>query len=372
MTVQAPSRVCRELARASRVLLVAGRGGEGEVLGCLEALRRGLESLGREVAVLCDQPVPEALVGLLPGLDCRGSEPPSGRYSAYLRVGEAGPEVGAGIRSADLEGTVQVELTGNPRISTLAEGTLELLEGLGVTMDRDMALALYVALTWATDSFQNSRVTPSVHACAARLVELGVPTDLVGRRLFREDSVEFLQTLGRVLRRLEVVQEGRVACSHLLRSDDPARTPTEQGLRLVAERVDLVQGAHVTVLFQELDNGRVRVNLRSRCLPPGSLVACLEGHADSLEASGVLEGPISAARERVLGDLAASQALRKNSWSSRGPGPADAEEGKRHAGSQPADSTLPPGGCRVLSWDRAAPPPLRTPLSEDGQGSPGG
>ncbi len=304
MTLATSTWATLDLARARRVLLVAGSGADGEVLGCLEALRRGLRALGREVAVSCATPIPQALRALLPGLEAPDPEPPSGPFSVWPGLGEAPPDACPMVPRADLAGAIRVEFPATPEGTTLAERTLDMLEALGVLLDREMAVALYVALTCATDSFQNHRVTPSVHACAARLLHFGVPTDLVGRRLFREDSMEFLETLGLVLRRLEIVQDGRVACSVLRHSDGPARTLTEPGLRLLAERVDLVRGGEVTALLQELDGDAVRVHLRSRRLAPEALTACVVGDGRSLEASGLVAGPLEAARARVLRELA--------------------------------------------------------------------
>ncbi len=317
MTHQDLSSTSHLLEHAHRILLVAGPNAGGEVLGSLVALYRGLGALGRKVAAFCPGPISGLLRELIPELERVDSRPPEGPFAAVLVLGGAFPDGLPQTLELALRGAAMAELAAADSEpagqATMAQRTLEILDSLGAPLDRETARALYVALACATDSFQNRQVTPGTHVCAARLLDFGVPTDLVGRRLFREDSFEFLQLLGLVLRRLEVAQGGLVAHSEVRRSDSLARTLTDQDFRLLVDRVDLVRGGEVTVLCHELEDGTVRVNLRSRRFPMRDVATRLGGQGDAQNATCLVPGPLSVARTLVLGELARCQDQLRNS-----------------------------------------------------------
>jgi len=133
-----------------------------------------------------------------------------------------------------------------------------LLENLGARLDGPVAQALYVAISCATDSFQNDLVTPGTHTRVARLMESGMPADRLARRLFREDSLGFLRLLGKVLAGLRVALGGRLVLGEVSWAELRCSEPEADLPQRLARRIDQVRGGELVVLMCEQEDGTFR------------------------------------------------------------------------------------------------------------------
>ncbi|MDX6274887.1 MAG: bifunctional oligoribonuclease and phosphatase NrnA [Frankiales bacterium] len=153
---------------------------------------------------------------------------------------------------------------------------LELVDRLGVALDKDIATCVYTGLTTDTGSFRFAATTPDVHRVAARLLEAGVEHDLIARRIFDTKSFGYLRLLGCALSRATLEPQ-------LVWTSVTAQDRREHGvpmdlveavigvLRITAER-------DVAVVFKEDDAGRWVVSTRSKGeVDVGSVCAALGG-----------------------------------------------------------------------------------------------
>ncbi len=288
--------------------LLIGLEGEvdAEVLACGLALREALGGAGRTVALTGLEGLPRSLRELFASLDLEiPSDPLEGAFDLSLSLG------GGRALEASWEGG-SLELFGGclPEGSfagarTLGEGVFDLLEDLGCGFHGPVAKALYVAISWATDSFQNELVTAATHSRVAHLLESGIPADLLARRLFREDSLAFLRLLGKVLAQLEVALDGRVVLGSVSREDLREFACESDLAHRLAGRVDQVRKSELVVLFLEQEDGAFQTVLRSRRLPAHRIAALFGGRGEARQARFLLTLPRAEATSRVLEALAA-------------------------------------------------------------------
>ena len=102
----------------------------------------------------------------------------------------------------------------NDKAAATAELIYELIELLGDKNLIDVAIGecLYAGMMTDTGSFRHPSTTPQVHRIAANLLELGVNTNLIHRKIFDSASVSRMKFLGFVLsEKLVVLPEYRVA-----------------------------------------------------------------------------------------------------------------------------------------------------------------
>lgn len=317
MKLQGLPAVRETLMQARRVLLVPHVGLDGDDLGCMIALHRALEVLGKEPVAFAPDPIPEAFRGLIPGLERLQGQLPEGPFDAVVCLECPAPaRLPRGVERL-LPGAAVVNLDHHldndgygdvlwvePEAAALGEMVFDLLEALSVPLDSTIANGLYVSLFTDTGSFQYSRVSPGTHRRVARLLEHGVRTDLLGRRLFREEPFESLRLLGTVLGRLQPAEQGRVSWSEIRRGDLVGTGLTFADVRPFVERIDQVRGGEVTVLFHEQGERRVKVSLRSRRVPVNGVAGRFGGGGHVRAAGCVLELPLAEAREAVLAELA--------------------------------------------------------------------
>lgn len=315
MNPSAREAVRERLQSARRILLVPHVGIDGDDLGCMIALHRGLEALGKEPVAWSPDAIPEAYREL-PDLHRIVSVLPEGAFDAAICLECPTPaRLPAGLdlraRAAvvlNLDHHVDNERYGDvdwidPEAAALGEMVFDLLDDLGVALDRTLAVALYVSILSDTGSFQYRRVSPGTHRRAARLLEHGVPTDVLGRRIFREESFEALRLFGAMLARLQMGEEGRLAWSEIRQGELVASGLGWEDVRPFVERIDGIKGAEVAALFMEHGERRIKVSLRSREFPVLEVAARFGGGGHMQAAGCVLEASLEEARALVLAEL---------------------------------------------------------------------
>jgi phosphoesterase RecJ-like protein len=162
--------------------------------------------------------------------------------------------------SNDRYGTVNVV---DPDAAASGWVTLELIDELGLELNRDAAISLYAALICDTGRFQYDTTTPAVFEMAKRLSSYDVPVERLSRTLFEEHRFAYLQLLGEALGRAELVREQRFVWTAVTQE-----MLTRHGVEMeeIEGLIDIVRRAseaEVTSVLKEEVDGTIRVSLRS-------------------------------------------------------------------------------------------------------------
>lgn len=181
----------------------------------------------------------------------------------------------------------------------------KIIRAAGVQLTRPMAEALYAAISTDTGSFQFSSTTPEVMRTAAELIEAGVDVGDINRRIYQEVPQGCFITQREVLNNMVVEENGTISHYSM-----PADRKAELGVGLedTKDLVDIIrvmQGVKVAVIFEDLEDGKVRVSLRSKDPQVDvSAIAAIHGGGGHCMASGIrMLGPLEDAREKVLNSI---------------------------------------------------------------------
>jgi bifunctional oligoribonuclease and PAP phosphatase NrnA len=140
-----------------------------------------------------------------------------------------------------------------------------LLKEMGVKLTREIATALYVAITSDTGWFAFSNTSPRTLRMCADLMEVGVDTDRIYQHLFQNERPERLLLQQRAMAKLRFVAGGRVACMTVAKQDfveTGAGVPDTENLVNIPLQVETVK---ISVLFNEDPaGGPVRISFRSK------------------------------------------------------------------------------------------------------------
>jgi len=192
----------------------------------------------------------------------------------------------------------------DPSASAAAEQVRAVIAELGVELDRDMALCLYVALTTDTGGFRFDNTTAGTHRLAAELLDLGVEPGPVGEIVHDTRTLSSLRLVQKMLGTLSFALGGRIAWVVVTRKmleECGAGDEEVEGLVSYPRMVDFVD---VCFLLQEMGERTVRVALRSkRDLDVGAVAAALGGGGHRKAAGCLLEGTIERALARVLAEV---------------------------------------------------------------------
>ncbi len=273
--------VLDELRGADKLLLATHERPDGDALGSLVGMQLALEHLGKDVlSYVAPEEFP--LPGEYTWLELSGlvTEPPADlheRTVVFLDCGNSDRiramplrEDGARLLNVDHHhdntrfGTVDHVVSD---ASCTAEIVWDLMQGLGVPLDRRIGEALYVGLVTDTGRFMYENTTATAHRMAADLIEAGVDTHAVYRRLFEDLPFSRLELLTRALQRVARYDGGSITMAMLTRSDYEQTGALETDSEGVVDHLRAVEGTKVAVLVRELladdRRGRRKVSLRA-------------------------------------------------------------------------------------------------------------
>ncbi len=310
--------VARAVAGLDSFLLVLHEFPDGDSLGSNLALGMAFRKLGKTATVASSAPPPgrfsflPGFGGIVPSLAALPR--PIKDYDCVFLIDCSDPRR-AGLAPEALEGSrlvVNVDhhpsnvLFGtvnyvDPTASAAAEQVRLVLAELGVPLDKDMALCLYVAVSTDTGGFRFDNTTAGTHLLAAELIDLGVEPGPVGEIIHDTRTLSSLRLLEKMLGTLSFAAGGRIAWVTVTRRmlEECGATDDEvEGLVGYPRMIDFVD---LCFLLQEMPDGMVRVALRSkRDLDVGSIAESLGGGGHRKAAGCLLSGGVDDALARVL------------------------------------------------------------------------
>ena len=254
--------VLDQIRNADRFLLITHENPDGDALGSLVATHGMLRKLGKDTLMYLpesDFPLPyEYRFFRLDGHVTAVPDDLAERTAIFLDCGNAD-------RSPIEVGDVPVlnvdHHHDNTRFGTVnhvvddasctAEIVWDLMGALGVRPSLEMAEALYVGLVTDTGRFMYDSTGRTAHLMAADLIEQGVDTHLIYRRLYEGIPFAKLELLGRALERARRVDDGRLTVA-MLRAEDFRETGAEESYSEgIIDHLRSVEGTCVAALVRE-------------------------------------------------------------------------------------------------------------------------
>ncbi|MEM9592744.1 MAG: bifunctional oligoribonuclease/PAP phosphatase NrnA [Acidobacteriota bacterium] len=297
---RAPEALLERLRSGHRFLITSHINPDGDAIGSSLGLARVLRAAGK-VAQVWTRDAPPRIYRALPDSDSIhvGTEPPTGfpgDFDAAVvlecpsldRCGlDALPKLP--LLNIDhhlgnhMYGEVDWVDTAAPAVGAMV---FRLAKALGVTVDPDTADALYLTLVTDTGGFRFSNTTVEAFESAADLVRAGATPARVSHWLFESQPESVLRLLGEMLQSLELHDGGRVATARLTRGmveRAGAQPGDSEGL---IDYPRSIAGVDAVALFRDLEDGRIKVSLRSRGTVDVERVARSHGGGGHKNAAG--------------------------------------------------------------------------------------
>lgn len=150
-----------------------------------------------------------------------------------------------------------------PDSAACGEIVWELLEVLGVTPTKEMAEAVYIAVSTDTGCFRFANTTAQTFMTAARAVEHGADIAPINRELFEIKSKGRLQLESRLMANMEFFADGTVAIACLPQTWVEELNVTEDDLDSISGFPRTVDGVQVSVLIRDSEPGRAKMSVRT-------------------------------------------------------------------------------------------------------------
>lgn len=310
-----PDAVAALIREAQTIALCGHVNPDGDTVGSVLALKLGLEKLGKQVSVFCQDKIPGTL-SMLPGVE-EFRQPEGETFDLLIavdvsdlsRMGSCACLVERSRRTAQIDhhGTNPCMMEVNsvdghaPAAAVLIK---EQLDVLGVAIDRDMAMCLYAAISTDTGNFSFNSTNAETFRVMSQLMECDLPLGEMNRVLFRQRQKPHVKLLARALSSLQFHAEERITTMRLTYQDfcDCEALP-EHADAIVNYGVD-IPGVCMALLARENADGSIKMALRAVAPVRVDEIARSFGGGGHAQASGcTVHAPLDQAVEAVLAEM---------------------------------------------------------------------
>ena len=302
--------VVRELHASDRFLVTVHVNPDGDALGALLGMVRLLDGLGKHAVPVMPEPVPPRY-RFLAGADRVMTVPEAekaGPFDAmivldvgdYDRIGDVQQLFRHGMRLVNIDHHISNKCFGeacwiDTGASASCEMLVELFREAKVAIEPDVAELLYTGIMTDTGRFRFSNTTAKVFAVCANLVSRGADPEKITERIYYRAQYDTLRTMGRMLERIELFEEGSLAFSHLAESE--AGSDTEGFI----DKLMSIETVQVAALIRPVGDREWKFSLRSKCdVNVSDLAAPFNGGGHAKAAGGKVTGSLDEAKQQVV------------------------------------------------------------------------
>jgi phosphoesterase RecJ-like protein len=272
--------VLERIREDDRFVLATHENPDGDALGSLVGLHGLLGALGKESAMFIapeDLPLPDEY-SLFP-LDGLIQAPPADtaeRTVVFLDCGNIDRNSASVLRDGrhllNIDhhhdntrfGTLDYVV---PGASCTAEIIWDLMGGLGVRPEPDVAQALYIGLITDTGRFMYENTSPRAHVMAAELIDAGVDVSAVYRHLYEDMPSGKMALLALALTQVQRFDAGELTLSVLSAADFERVSAEESHSEGIIDHLRALRGTKVAALVREIGagerKGQHKVSLRA-------------------------------------------------------------------------------------------------------------
>lgn len=290
---------------------------DGDAIGSLIALGKGLRQYGKCVYMYNESPIP-AVYRFLPGVEqIRQSLPAASEWDTAVildcgdleRIGTAAGFVDGLPQVINIDHHVTNTQFGHHRIVDPAacastEIVYRLLKRLNVNFEAAIATSIYTGILTDTGSFRFANTNSAAYAICAEMVRCGVDPYTVAQHVYGTYSLGRIKLLNMALDSIEISANGKLSLMTVTR-DMFAETDTNpedvDGMINYAKRIEDVR---VAALIMENANGaakkRFHVSLRSDGTVDVAEIAASFGGGGHFSAAGFgVESSLEGLKEAI-------------------------------------------------------------------------
>lgn len=310
-----PNELAAMIRSARTIALCSHVNPDGDTVGSVLALKLGLEKLGKQVRVFCQDKIPSTL-DMLPGVgefhthsDERFDLLICVDVSDVSRMGSCDFLLQQAAHTAQIDhhGTNPCAMEMNsvdehaPATALLIKQQLDVL---GVDIDQGIAMCLYAAISTDTGNFAFNSTNAEAFNVMSELMDCGLPLGDMNRVLFRQRQKPHVLLLGRALSSLTFHAGDRVTTMKLTYQDflDCGALP-EHADAIVNYGLD-IPGVRMALLARENEDGSIKMALRAVAPDRVDMIARSFGGGGHAQASGcTVQSSLDQATDALLATM---------------------------------------------------------------------
>ena len=298
------------LLSMDNILIFAHENPDGDAVGSACALCRGLISLGKNAAVWLDG-IPSADVYLTEGILYDESFTPEHIVSVDTADNKI---MCANVGSFSKETPVELAIDHHysnvlyaqstyldDSAAAAGEAVYDILQLLGVTITKEIAECIYIAVSTDTGCFRYSNTTAKTFRTASDMLTYGVDIGKINRIQFETKTKEYVELEKMALAGMQTYFDGKCAMivlTHEMYVKSGALDSETQALSSLPRQIE---GVYVGVTMKEKEEGLFRISIRTNAPADASAIAAnLNGGGHKMAAGCSFRGTKEDAVRKVL------------------------------------------------------------------------
>ena len=267
------SRAAELLMQRDNITLLCHRRPDGDTVGSAFALYYALKTLGKEVRVLCADPLPKLYDYLYPGYKPGRILYEPVEYVVAVDVATAGMLGGLEERYGTM---VHLCIDHHPSNSdyaaqtclwseagACAEPVAAIIKAIGLPVSGRIAECIYTGLATDTGGFRYSNTSAGSMRLAAEIMESGVDTALLNTRIFESESKAKVLAEAAMMSALQFYADDRIAVMPVTLAVRAATGVTGEELEDVAGIPRKIEGVLLGITIKEHED-ECHISLRSK------------------------------------------------------------------------------------------------------------
>lgn len=298
-----------------RILITAHVLPDGDSIGSVVGLGLALESLGKEIYLVMQDKVPD-MYRFLKGTEKiifshEISQKP--KLAIFLDCSDMS-RVGANWIDPVIQDIPLVNI--DHHLSNLFYGTnnyvdsgaaataeivYDLIMELDVPITKDIATALYTGIVMDTGSFKYQNTTKKTFTIAASLMGKEIDLSNIRENLHENKNLKTYRLISEAISNLEFSQDGKIAWTYLDQAIMKKLDAISEHCEGIINYPIALENVKIGFLFREMENGEIKVGMRSRTGFDVSSIALYFGGGGHSQASGcTIKGTLSEAINQVI------------------------------------------------------------------------
>lgn len=287
------SQTARLLSSADNILILTHKNPDGDTLGSGFALWLALDSLGKKARVANEDSFPQKYDYMYYPDSIFVNDGFRPKYVVAVDVAEVSMlgglthsynHVNLGIDHHGTHVPFEENLINKADSGSCCEIIADIIDALGVTIDKDIAEALFTGVCSDTGCFRYPNTTSSTMLLGARLMECGADTKSINSLLFESKSRVKFQLELAAMESMRFFCNDAVAAIIITRKMMEGCLPSD--VEGIASIPTTIEGVEVGILLREMANGGYKVSLRTSEKVDAAVICEKFGGGGHLRAAG--------------------------------------------------------------------------------------
>ena len=264
-------QTAQRLLAMDHILILTHRRPDGDTIGCAAALCHALRQKGKTAHVLPNEDAHGLYDPYFDGVLAPADFVPQGVVSVDTAAAGLLPASARGYKeridlAIDHHGSQEFyarETCVDPACAACAELIWRVLTAMAVEITPTIAQLLYMAIATDTGCFVYSNTTPATHRIAAALMDTGFDAQWVNKRHFRVKSLKRMQIESRLVREMDLEQNGTLVFAYVTLDLIRDLQATEEDLEDIASFIGQLEGVDNAVTIRQLKPTECKISLRT-------------------------------------------------------------------------------------------------------------